>query len=323
MQFGELNHQLAQVDMSTAERVKAYFQFICEHYSVGLNLHDIAGLSEMDSALFMVLSPYHYHNNPFCNYVKKFEATFQACSRNKKVLCRMCTRSTTPLYGSCYMGIEELRFPIHWKGRLIAFLCVGQFSSDFEAATKRLETQAAKYGLNANELKQRFHATTRPLDLNLGALHAHIGMLTQYLILLYENFLLNTHHGQSMDQRAEAHQQSFIVNRTLHYIKDNFTYPITLSALAGISFCSETYLSHLFKETIGSTITEYINQLRIQKSKSLLDITTYSITHIAHQCGFNDSNYFSRVFRQHTGMSPKQYRGRTSDHIQTSSPSVN
>ncbi|MDR6551767.1 helix-turn-helix domain-containing protein [Paenibacillus qinlingensis] len=310
MQFEKLNHQLAQVDMSAAERIKTYFQFVCDRYSVGLNLHDIAGLSEMDSSLSIVFSPYLYHNNPFCNYVKRFEATFQACARNKKVLCRMCTRSATPLYGSCYMGIEELRFPIHWKGRLLAFLCVGQFSTDLEAASQRLKTQAAKYGLNPNELEQRFLTATRPLDLNIGELHTHIGMLTQYLILLYENFLLNTHHGQSMDQRAEAHQRSFIVSRTLHYIKENFTYPITLSALAGISFCSETYLSHQFKETTGSTITEYIKELRIQKAKNLLDITTYSITLIAHQCGFNDSNYFSRVFRQHTGMSPKQYRGR-------------
>jgi len=308
--FATVNERLARLKQSPADRVEAYLRFLCDRYDVGLNLHDIAGISEMDERLSVVFAPYLYHNNPFCNYLKKNEAAFRSCARSKNVLCRMCSRTEEPFYGSCYMGVEEMRFPIRWNGRLIAFLCVGQFCSDPRAADERLTRQAAKYGLDAEELKDRYRATTKPLTLDVEELHAHVGMLSEYIALLYEKFLLTARSAQNIDTVAESHKRSYIVHRTVEYIKENYMYPITLKALASGSYCSEAYLSHLFKEKTGQTITEYINKLRVQRAKQLLDVTSVTVTDIAHQCGFNDSNYFARVFRQHVGKSPKQYRER-------------
>jgi len=310
MNFASVNERLARLRQSPAERVEAYLRFICERYGVGLNLHDIAGVSEMDESLSAVFAPYLYHNNPFCNYLKKNEAAFRSCARSKHVLCRMCSRTEEPFYGSCYMGVEELRFPIRWNGRLIAFLCVGQFCTDLPSADERLTRQAAKYGLDAAALKERFRATTKPLTIDVEELHTHVGMLSEYIALLYDKFLRAARSAQTIDTFAESHKRNYIVHRTVEYIKQNYMFPITLKALASSSYCSEAYLSHLFKEKTGQTITECISKLRVQRAKQLLDVTSSTVTDIAHQCGFNDSNYFARVFRQHVGQSPKQYRER-------------
>lgn len=312
MYLDRINSQLSQVGCTPAEQIGSYIQHLCNHYQVGLNLHDLSGISLMDPSLTTVLEPYLYHNNPFCNYLKKFDATHKACASSKNILCRSVSRAKNPCYGMCYMGIEELRYPIRWNHRLIGFLCVGQFTSDDASAMIRLEQKAERYQLDPGELQRRYRSTVKSMTLDLQELCTQLGMLSHYFSVLYGQFLGSATGEQRADRVAETHKRSYIVSRTIDYIHENYMYPITLKALAGSSYCSEAYLSHLFKEKIGVTITDYINTQRIHKAQSLLDLTTLSITDIAHQCGFNDSNYFSRVFRKHTKLSPKQYRDRTS-----------
>ena len=63
-----------------------------------------------------------------------------------------------------------------------------------------------------------------------------------------------------------------------------------------------------FKNAVGKTVTKYINEYRVEKSTALLTTTDASIAEIAAEVGFEDPNYFSRVFRSVMGMSPVEYR---------------
>lgn len=70
------------------------------------------------------------------------------------------------------------------------------------------------------------------------------------------------------------------------------------------------YLRRLFKKTHSCTPIQYLNRLRIGKAKKMIEANClhhYSMTHIAESCGFADAGYFSRVFREHIGLSPTQY----------------
>lgn len=80
--------------------------------------------------------------------------------------------------------------------------------------------------------------------------------------------------------------------------------------LASNSFCNASYLSCLFKKKTGVNISRYVNQVRVEAAKELLDTTTKCITEICFEVGFNDSNYFAKVFKQITAMTPKEYRNR-------------
>ena len=68
----------------------------------------------------------------------------------------------------------------------------------------------------------------------------------------------------------------------------------------------------VFRKATGQTPIEYLVRLRIQKSTELLRNTDFSITEIALQVGFNDSNYFTRQFRNSLGESPRSYRQKKS-----------
>jgi AraC-like DNA-binding protein len=102
----------------------------------------------------------------------------------------------------------------------------------------------------------------------------------------------------------------------LEYISDNYREKITTKDLAAHCFLSEEHLCRFFKSAVGKTITEYINQYRVEKASILLLNTDESIASIGESVGFDDLNYFSRVFKKTRGMSPKEYRSQYTKEAQ-------
>ena len=71
---------------------------------------------------------------------------------------------------------------------------------------------------------------------------------------------------------------------------------------------SENYLSQIFRNELGVSPWDYLSRWRVQRARELLATTDKSITAVAAEVGFDDSVYFSRVFRKHAGESPQAYR---------------
>lgn len=98
------------------------------------------------------------------------------------------------------------------------------------------------------------------------------------------------------------------VKRTVVYLQNNFTRPITLNDIAQEIGISKNYLSEIFHQELGISPWEYLTRYRISQAKQMLKSTNRSITEIAAASGFDDPAHFSRIFRAHTGQSPKEYR---------------
>lgn len=92
------------------------------------------------------------------------------------------------------------------------------------------------------------------------------------------------------------------------YIAAHFDENLSLRELGSIFALSNGHLSRRFKAVVGMGINEYITYIRILNAEKLLKNTKLTVMEIADRCGFNDSNYFSTVFRQTMGLTPYQYR---------------
>lgn len=102
--------------------------------------------------------------------------------------------------------------------------------------------------------------------------------------------------------------------RNLREIKDyiDLHYPqkITLDDLAQQFFINKFYLTRLFKEQFGISLNNYLLQVRTTQAKRLLRFTDLSIEQVGQECGMNDANYFSRMFKKVEGVTPGEYRRR-------------
>ena len=98
------------------------------------------------------------------------------------------------------------------------------------------------------------------------------------------------------------------IQRVLEYIAENVTNNISLEEAAKVANMSSFYLSKLFKKEMGINFVTYISMQKIQEAKKWLLDTDEPISNIAMELGYNEPNYFSKVFKRIEGMTPTTYR---------------
>lgn len=103
-------------------------------------------------------------------------------------------------------------------------------------------------------------------------------------------------------------EYSPIVQKTITFIESDLSSNLTLNTLSQLLNVSGGYLSTIFKKETGTTVTEYIRDKRMKHAAYLLSSTHLQIQTVALHCGIMDVQYFSKQFKKHTGMTPKEYR---------------
>lgn len=97
-----------------------------------------------------------------------------------------------------------------------------------------------------------------------------------------------------------------LIEQAVAYIRENFASDITLSSMAKRFSVSPEHFSRMFKKETGLGFSKYLNSLRLQYAEHLLkNSESQNITQVAEICGFEDSNYFSKKFKEVYGTSPK------------------
>ena len=102
-----------------------------------------------------------------------------------------------------------------------------------------------------------------------------------------------------------------LVQKVVARVDFNLAEDLSLRANAEALSVSASYLSNLFRKEIGMTITEYVNQKRMEYASFLLRATDLSVSTVGQRCGIQDDNYFTKIFKKYTGRTPKQYRQET------------
>lgn len=97
----------------------------------------------------------------------------------------------------------------------------------------------------------------------------------------------------------------------LKWIENHYNEKITLGDLAAECGLNKKYLCRIFKEFTGNTPIVYLNKIRIESACREMAVHKKTVTEAAVECGFNDSAYFTRVFKKIKGITPKAYIAKT------------
>lgn len=96
--------------------------------------------------------------------------------------------------------------------------------------------------------------------------------------------------------------------RVVAYMEEHYAEPLRLEQLARLAHLSTNHLLRVFKQCYQTTPGEYLLRLRLAKACEMMRHSGLTLSEIAFTCGFGDSNYFSRVFRQRMGQPPRAWR---------------
>lgn len=111
-----------------------------------------------------------------------------------------------------------------------------------------------------------------------------------------------------MEDRVRMENLSPLTRSIMSYVNKNYASRITLDDVAATTYFSPVYCDTVFKREVGRSIIDFLIDKRIEEAKKLLMAQTTALVTVAELVGFNDYNYFARVFKKRTGYTPLSYR---------------
>ena len=129
-----------------------------------------------------------------------------------------------------------------------------------------------------------------------------------YTLAFFERILLNVQCMKSL--QISLKQYSPIVNDAIAYITANYAKDITRDRIMREGMTSNAVGTRIFRELPGKTPVEFLIHTRIQRAAELLKDPDKSVSDVAYECGFRDSNYFSMQIRRITGLPPREFARR-------------
>ena len=125
----------------------------------------------------------------------------------------------------------------------------------------------------------------------------------------YETWLTQaTYHILELKKNQSDRKVDDIIYNIKRYISENLANDLSLTRLSEYTTLSNCYLSHVFKESTGVNVVDYITEQRMMRAKSLLETTSINIELVAASCGYGTPHYFSKKFKQYFGLTPRSYR---------------
>ncbi len=125
--------------------------------------------------------------------------------------------------------------------------------------------------------------------------------IKEYLMQLLE---------QIQDNISDLDDKGRVIFDVERFILQNYDKDLSIDKIAEHVYLTPTYLCHLYKKTTGKTINQFIQEVKMNKSRRLLTDTTLTIGEIAEQVGYANQNYFTKVFTKHFGVNPSTFRNK-------------
>lgn len=108
--------------------------------------------------------------------------------------------------------------------------------------------------------------------------------------------------------KVKSLKYSANINTVIQHIKINLDRPLCLNELADLVGLAPSYLSRLFNQETGQSVSQYIMQLRVEKGRDLLIHTPMKVDEISNYIGFKQQSYFTKCFKAKYQLSPLEYR---------------
>ena len=257
------------------------------------DLHRISGFRvSLHSTAFEEIAAYPIKKNNFCSCIQKSsEKECDLCKKCDRDHCQKVLKSGEPIIYRCRHNLIEAISPLYNFGILTGFLMLGQIRVEGDDISPMLKV-LVKNGKSDFEARE-IAASVRTIEEN--KIQSFVNIMTvcaSYLTLA----------------NAVTAPKSSVGQLTMRFISERFTEKISVKDICkAVGYSKSTVLS-AFKKEFSTTVNAYLNTLRLERAKKMLENENTSVNEVALSCGFSDQSYFSKVFSAAYGITPTEYR---------------
>ena len=232
----------------------------------------------------------------FCKTVREDWNLYMKCQNCDKAGLNEVNRTKQPYTYCCHMGLTEAILPILQENEIVGYLMLGQIAEEEnEQHINECIEKSCKNADFKSKLSEYLKDVTSCSHQKVEYCINTLKVLIEYMNLSY--VIQKT--GDTVFYRAKK------------YIVDNISSPIMPQDICKNIGVSSNMLYKAIHKTVGTNPTGFIRKIKIDEAIHLLLRTSDSISQIAEAVGFNDTNYFIRVFKKEIGVSPLKYKKHT------------
>lgn len=244
-------------------------------------------------------SPRHLSN--FCQRVRQNEDMNAACKYcDEKAFLLAKANKETYIY-PCHLGLYEAVTPIYDGQQLLGYVMIGQLLDNLSNKDEKWRRINLLYVQYTNTFKSYEKEFRELKQMSMVEIEAVSNIMKACASSIWFQHLIDV-------------ERSPITDKIDGYIQDHYQSPITTTDLCGALNVSKTTVYNYLKSEHNMSLTKYINQYRLKQSKKLLIDKNTSIANIAMEVGFEDYNYYTRIFKAEYGQTPTQYRKGIINH---------
>ena len=258
--------------------------------------HDFYVLTHLRIVLidseFNELLSYPEKQYGFCAEIRRNMDVHYKCLASDKAGCLACANSKELNIYRCHMGLVEAVIPILDGGEILGYVMFGQIlkSDTCDIERRRLKRTFANWPYSSIDSVVDEIPTRSEEELNAAA--TILQALTTYVLF----------------NRWVAPKKYDFIRRLDTYIQEHLRGPITVDDICLSFGIARTRLYSIATDYLGCGIAEYIRKKRIFHAKEFLEKTELPISQIVYDTGFCDYSHFSRVFKEETGVTAREYR---------------
>lgn len=230
----------------------------------------------------------------FCQCVRQNDAINNECKLcDQKAFRKAKANKDTYIY-QCHLGLYEAVTPIYDHQQILGYVMIGQMldKTDRELKWLHMNHQFTHYTDIFSDYKTEYYNLKQ---MSMDQIEAVSRIMKACASSIWLQHIIDI-------------ERSPITERIDDYIQKNYTEKIDTESICSALGVSKTTVYNSLKEEHGMSLTKYINNYRLENSKALLKNKNTPIAEVATEVGFDDYNYYTRVFKQRYGLTPSQYR---------------
>lgn len=264
-------------------------------YDIAKQMHNLtdAQVSVSNSSKYSFLC-YPIRSSLFCWSIHDVSGIHERCVMCDKKAFEVCQNQKDTYVYKCHMGLTEMICPILDGNNITGYITIGQIvqTEDKEQIIKLVTAAAHKFNLDVKELLD--HIDTLP---HLSA--KKIAATAQYAKIMSEYI---TNHDLLP---KEVQNMAYEIRK---YIADNIASELNVPLICDVFHISKSHLNNLLNETFNMSAGKIITHERIAMAKKLIRQGSLNMNAISERVGIYDPNYFSKLFKSATGMTPSRYK---------------